>query len=1371
MIIPQVGDVDDGAASFKVERFLKSQAAEPSSSPEDPNAPLPEDAKVQPGTHGLFERIGGVLPQRLREAAMAQINKRAGGSHSHSMSLGLPSSGGPFGPSVLSALGLRPGSEKAASDAGADDGPALGQRPQISRGRSDGDQLSLSQPSANAPAWKALGMGFGYDIEEENEEEADASVDKAEQEKKSVDIPDDLRTNPSEDADTSDVDDDDDASAHSSPHDSRQARLDGTISSDPQYDLSDADALQTYSNPSDEEAAREARKQRRKARKMLDAQGVPRRRALTGGTLPSSSIGEGEVVTPMNGGAQRAQQDILSNPSDEGAGLDYGTFGESDEEFGRTRPAPLKAGDTTAPNTAPSLNPTAKVFQFGGKSSAATSAPANYDNVSGAPTHFRLPSIQHSSFGGSAFSGVDKLSDRKSLSATAPAFTPSAFTFQAPGGAPKLPQRSAIPAQQMQSSEEPGRANQGREKRQRFGAGAVRGPLDDFDEDEEDSASNPVSAPAASNGFDASAGSFMPTWARAAPAQPSKRPGPPNFQGPVAKDLAATTLLTKPVSKPISIRKPDEFEASAGDDTITMSVPKPAAQPFTFTSKIARSANEPKSSLTAMLDAHAGSTPPQHAISNKRHHPRDASISLSEAFEDGSKEDNVEEELQDIIEELGQRLDKSLEHWADRILHEVHTAASAPSTKAMSQVAAPAADQVAPMKSLEQKLSESLNELSSRVSNLMTSVQAQSASVEVARRDSDTRPKSDEDDSYSKGPGGHRPLDAQGELDFDYVQDVLDSRMDNMLERLQKVFQSALIDAARKEAESSEGRSKEATELSAEAIGRLADTVGFRVRSAVDNLQAILLDAVHEQPRAILSSVEENGQKLQGQLQALTPIAGTMESLKDTLDKRFERFEAALAEGRSAIADSVEVSLVNAITPHLESLRQEHLDADVLAARVTSGLIPLLDGHRSDAPDQIVETILKELRPKLQSLPSQESLSPTIAGSMTPMSEIQKTISAELREHSFNLDPVIALMEPLLSKQEDAKSMVKQVLARQSEIDNTLSFLPSAINAKTEIFLSAAQQSQEVQKQILERLTQFADESDISQVRASNLEDERDDLLQKLDKTRHEAAERHADVNEARAELSAANSYISTLKDEVTRLEGRLEEAEKASAEASEQISDMRSRQRDAVEAQHAAERRADEAAHRASSLEQALGGTQSTMSSTQQRLDQALEQLSFDREERRREREASAQATADLLSRLERADFAAEEAKRRADAYLHTAQKAEHQAKEATEELLQRSSRAEGEVVALEKRITDQDNKIANLRELTATQKQKAAQSQQKISEAEKKAKEHEAMAQDYAVAQARLADMESRLGDQEELHSKIRASQEVEMVSQSPE
>ncbi len=381
---------DPNMVSFKLNRFLQSQHADSAAANDASGA---QALKDEPGP---FARLNSDLPSRLREAfarrrgESTDISLRPPTSkHGHTMSLGLPSSGGPFGPEVFSALDLiRANSDQGPSQPPSDthdaemplsDSEVMAPRAPFLAEIAEDDAEEEDANAANAGAsskpsgsgnWKDLGRGFGYEVEPNAQ--ASTSNGKARSHARQAsrisvstsrrggqdsdellsdgeDL--EIRTNPSEDADASDFEEDVGeygeehwharrASAHLSAFGDAHGRHGfGSVSG-----ASDDDSLrdsltpsdEQFSNPSDEEAAREERMLRRQHRAAERAARQERKarlraRANTDNTLPSSSIGEADLYEngryDSDGDHADAQRhdrarrrdldDIVSNPSDE----------------------------------------------------------------------------------------------------------------------------------------------------------------------------------------------------------------------------------------------------------------------------------------------------------------------------------------------------------------------------------------------------------------------------------------------------------------------------------------------------------------------------------------------------------------------------------------------------------------------------------------------------------------------------------------------------------------------------------------------------------------------------------------------------------------------------------------------------------------------------------------------------------------------------------------------------------------------------------------------------------------------------------------------------------------------------------------------
>jgi hypothetical protein len=248
-----------------------------------------------------------------------------------------------------------------------------------------------------------------------------------------------------------------------------------------------------YSNPSDEEQARQERLQRRMRRRASQHADVPRR-------LPNfPRPPENTIAVPL-----RMDDDVISNPSEEGnirnaeyLGVDYYSRPPSNMS-GSGRPLPplphsrMDSGQHTIHDPAhahsrspsdqfvypsheqatsssfggrrESLNPFAKPFVFGAPRDSGSWGQGSFSSAQSPPkaplmSHSRLPSIG------------------KPLNVAAPEFKPTGFTFRPPPGVPQMPAPTAEldvprPLPEVPSADVSPFKVQGREKRQRRGSTA-----------------------------------------------------------------------------------------------------------------------------------------------------------------------------------------------------------------------------------------------------------------------------------------------------------------------------------------------------------------------------------------------------------------------------------------------------------------------------------------------------------------------------------------------------------------------------------------------------------------------------------------------------------------------------------------------------------------------------------------------------------------------------------------------------------------------------------------------------------------------------------------------------------------------------------
>ncbi|TFK76630.1 hypothetical protein BDN72DRAFT_829764 [Pluteus cervinus] len=264
--------------------------------------------------------------------------------------------------------------------------------------------------------------------------------------------------------------------------DDNEAAIEEWTGSEDMQEVSDDESIGEWSNPSDEERARQIRATRRIRRResqQIPLDEIPRR-------LPNfPRPPENTMIVPPR---IRDEDDIISNPSDDdhfklrpaaphsrttSAQLSVhdpakahsrvpseGIFHASQPSASQSQTSQSRI-EQPAPTFAPrrdSLNPLAKPFVFGAPRAQAWETPTTNSSPGVPPMapflgHTRLPS-----FG-------------KPLNIAAPEFKPGGFTFQPPPGLPQMPSAVTFPEPDFTPPDAPDQSSpfrvQGREKRQR----------------------------------------------------------------------------------------------------------------------------------------------------------------------------------------------------------------------------------------------------------------------------------------------------------------------------------------------------------------------------------------------------------------------------------------------------------------------------------------------------------------------------------------------------------------------------------------------------------------------------------------------------------------------------------------------------------------------------------------------------------------------------------------------------------------------------------------------------------------------------------------------------------------------------------------
>jgi len=1255
--------------------------------------------------------------------------------HNNNMSLSIPSAGLPFGSSALSAMGLPIEGHRSSSDSELDrqSSPAMGERPLMERGHSE--QLDIQgrgQEEKVESLLKELGRGFGYDVDGEHERftgNKTHSDREDEGEKKDRDGA-----------------EDDHHQYEAWQNQRRQVSGNGSEQGEVEADAEAGDSAaisHEYTNPFEDDEERRQRIAKRVAEE--DAKEdekdevLSRERSGTGETFASSSINAEDEELPL-----RRYSMLPRGPLDQDLILDDVSHPASYYSTPTQRITRLHAD---APIFAPRPQETAP--------------------------QFHLPTIQPSSLATSGF-GHDR-SLRRSLNAAAPAFTPSAFTFTAPGDAPRLPSLSQINAEDISqisqerekmSADEVSRLSQGREKRQRHRNGVE---VNEVDLPTVDALPPSTAEAEPSSGIEtvyvdtqAGQGSPIASVQESVPRssftfKPTAEPFFPSSSSIAAKSVTDLVIpqgeLAEEAQQEVQVDIQEEAEEKVQEevqkedqeatfDSNVHSSPhrdqedSSVSMQRSFSNRSMRGKRTPLGSLWQQGDAPAMSSRQNSSSSRLRE-----MLQSSEEADRNAEKDDDDDTISDIIEELGDRMDRALEVWADRILDEVTIMGQIQPAHMVRLDSNEKQGLVDLVTSQVQEiignhyrhLTDSLNEITSQQTRILENSVAGS------------------DTTLWTTPRKAVTSKIQGDVDFDYVQEALESKMASLQEHLVAAFESA--------------------------VPRAMQSISQQVKSTADEAK---LDEIVERLESMLSEGKEKAITSQMDMFMLEQVVSTM----------VQRLQPILQEASESSRQKQRAELIDILEPMLEDRRnrsevkaladrqdvaqdlagqiKDHLDGRMLAWEQS------LEGIAQGSHEQLQTVLAQSILPQIESLKADQlnidAMAAKVADILSPvLSTLNDQVKTTTKDGQSDLDSVIGLLDPLVQMHEDSRTLIKRVFERQSDMDQTLERLPMTVNVKLEQFLAAIQQIQDAHQLVLDKMDGLAASSlkgveETPRIREMELEQIRSDLLQQVDQARKAEMAIRVELMECQTELKAANGFASTLREQCAGLESRLDRAEKDAHDITAKTDNLRQGEQKAVERYLQAEKRVDEAEAETREVQGLLRSNEEQNDLLRRHVEQMAAEAADNREQRARDRESTAQAIAEALASRKEADVALTEERKEKEELMMASRTAENENKKAIGKYAERAAKAEGSVMMLERRIAEQDSKIANLHQITATQKQKAAQGGQKLAEMEKKLKEMEDKERGFVVAHARLAEMEARLRDQDALETGLRSSQENE-------
>lgn len=746
---------------------------------------------------------------------------------------------------------------------------------------------------------------------------------------------------------------------------------------------------------------------------------------------------------------------------------------------------------------------------------------------------------------------------------------------------------------------------------------------------------------------------------------------------------------------------------------------------------------------------------------------------------DTDDDDEEEESLTDFVEEIADRVDKALEGWAGKILDEVTIMGQVrPHPRGGVVKADISLDQDKIVQEISRRMEEALD------LHLATTFSAHARKATDASDETQTtiRPVRQANSSPDGKMADSSLADAQGEWDFDYVQDLLDVKLGEFRKQIDSTMAQVVekLDARSDLVAPGKGQGAEGEGVEASAVpADFAESVTSRLMNQLGALFESYASSTKEVQSASGAKLHQVLQdKLDENLFLLSEKgAADRSNMQHMLEAEMHGLERSISE----VGNSVKVHLQSALSECLPPLLEERATSDAtLADRLTNQLGQALGPLLSEERRCLLEENQRSRDLLLEALPSSSQIAQSTVRLVEPLvkslksdpidshalvTRLAEVIGKQSIEHMVDLNPVLALLEPLISKQEDARSFSKKILQRQEDTERTLSELPGAINAKTEIFLSSASDTTKKQGIILDKIAEIKMEldrknslsADVASIDPEALHKKLEDLSQGKELTR-ETAEKTL------SELAAVYSVLNSSYEALSRLEAQHTFSEETHREVMAKLEKQAQASADLAREAREADARAAQAEADKAEVAAQLSASHRESDMLRDQLAQMAAELAAAKAERAQERDASAEALSEAIARADRAEATSAEAQTRMGRLLEQANVAEREAYDSAKSVLERASKAEGQLVSLEKRIAEQDTKIANLQQLSATQKQKAAQSHQKLAEGEKRVKELEAKTEHLAEVTMRMRELEAKAVELEETKSKLQESEKRE-------
>ncbi|KIM51675.1 hypothetical protein SCLCIDRAFT_617773 [Scleroderma citrinum Foug A] len=1142
-----------------------------------------------------------------------------------------------------------------------------------------------------------------------------------------------------------------------------------TGSEDLRMDQSDDDeSIGEWSNPSDEERARQARVQRRMLRHRQEIEtprrlpnfpapptkglSAERRESFLGVDPVDFALRPSSTSTP-------GRRPLPPLPHSRGTS---GQFTVHDPALAHSRDVSEQGGLENTflppPSTSVTLNPHAKPFVFG---VSRGSGSWSFDTVAPPPApsigHTRLPSLG------------------KPLNAAAQEFKPTGFTFRPPPGVPQLsfptqePTARPLPIPPVRSS--PGRPHQGREKRQR--KGSLSGSEDGNDSGKENMASfrfpaigdtprsvrrsAPTSPRTGSQEFHAPLQALTFSGFRTLPLLPTEEPE--QIDGEINNEEIVPDLNIQEFTKEENLSEPGSFP--------TVAPPKSRRAPIPLDFKNPTTNTVPAGVFKALV----GDEKTRRTVRSR--------LSSRDALEH-SQRPSLDDSSVPLIASQNIFTPAIKRRSSLPALHSAHNSS-------LSGVSIPAINLTRRLEAqaLEDRIGALLEEKFSVLrSELAKSRQANGGpSISLATEDSITEVvslfRTQLQESAARGLDDSQ-MDARGELDLELIRDAVQrGHAENLL----------LVQTELREAISRIEEAKQTVHQGNTDIIPVIDQMNHRSVQVILNTLGQLSGKLDIRTRPFADKYERD-LFIEEVMTAMTPLLSAMRSepvdyniltaqLSEAVKPNIEQLIDLAADKRETAG-----LIVNSILPLLPNASHPPMDTEVVIAEITAEVrrvIAPIDAH--EIKEQVADLVVERLDSRLAvrdrafnvdavSSKITEGVSGLIQSLTDSMPKLDKLLDSQLALSAKNDDLAVkhdsmatlvssvpAQMEELQRMIESVKDVVpQQALSNGSEeIGTALQRLESAIESISGGHSSGSQQSDELitlQKSLHQELSDRINSlSESLSVAANVLQTAHAEFAVTREATKHDADEirklkaANNDLQIQLAKARGAHGQVRVEKDnlgdrlkgvenERDRLHTKVEELEASSRAQQGETAAIELRNSELEEAlsQSLARLKASDVAtqtqqERIAELEKANRDA----TAEQQSLKSELNDLQLQLKMKAHERDLTAQSLALLQQEYERLSSQQshwDDLRRNVEQIeilTNIMQQADNEELKELRRFRDQHQQLESEHTVLQRRLRDQELKVANSDRVANAAKQSLVQAQQRAAEWERRAKEYE--------------------------------------------